>query len=120
MEALSKPVAQPTIKASPGQLAIRLARTLTPSLMLLTLTVAAHAQGTIDLSGSTTWLNSIKTFAIYAGAVIAFVALIFSAIKFAGRDITGAIAGLAGVLFGAGVLGWGAGWISSLSGQSVQ
>jgi hypothetical protein len=30
-----------------------------------------------------------------------------------------AIPGLFGALFGAGVLGWGAGWIGSLTGQSM-
>ena len=31
-----------------------------------------------------------------------------------------AIPGLFGALFGAGVLGWGAGWIGSLTGQTMQ
>lgn len=102
------------------QYAVSCGQTLAPSFVFLAITATAHAQGTIDFSGSTTWLNSVKTFAIYAGAVIAFIALIFTAIKFAGRDIPGAVMGLGGILFGAGVLGWGAGWISSLTGQAVQ
>ena len=36
-----------------------------------------------------------------------------------GDRIQDVIPGLFGALFGAGVLGWGAGWIGSLTGQSM-
>src|SRR5271163_3787767 len=52
-----------------------------------------------------------KTFAVYAGAVICFGGLIFAGIRMMSGRFQDAIPGLFGALFGAGVLGWGAGWI---------
>jgi len=95
-------------------------RSAAPMLLALAFTAAAHAQGTIDFSGANTLMGSFKTFAIYAGAIICFIGLIFAGIKMMGGRFQEAIPGLFGALFGAGVLGWGAGWISSLTGQSVQ
>jgi hypothetical protein len=60
-----------------------------------------------------------KTFAIYAGAVICLGGLIFAGIRMMSGRFQDAIPGLFGALFGAGVLGWGAGWIGSLTGQSM-
>lgn len=94
-------------------------RQLGPAVLLVALTGAAHAQGTLDMSGATNLMNTFKTFAIYAGAVICFGSLIFAGIKLMSGDFARAIPGLFGALFGAGVLGWGAGWISSLTGQSM-
>jgi hypothetical protein len=80
---------------------------------------AAHAQGSIDMSGATNVMNSFKTFALYAGAVICLGSLIFAGIRLMSGRFQEAIPALFGALFGAGVLGWGAGWVSSLTGQSV-
>ena len=80
---------------------------------------AAHAQGQIDMSGATTLMTTVKTFAEYAGAVICLVSLIFAGIKMMSGNFAQAIPALGGAIFGAGVLGWGAGWISSLTGQSI-
>jgi hypothetical protein len=88
-------------------------------LFTLTIAVAAHAQGTLDMSGATTLMNTFKTFALYAGAVICLGSLIFAGIKMMSGNFQQAIPGLFGALFGAGVLGWGAGWIGSLTGQSM-
>jgi hypothetical protein len=97
----------------------RAARTLAPTLIALTLASAAHAQGTMDFSGAQTLMGTFKTFAIYAGAVICFGGLIFAGIRMLSGRFQDAIPGLFGALFGAGVLGWGAGWIGSLTGQSM-
>jgi hypothetical protein len=86
---------------------------------ILTLNAAAHAQGTMDFSGATTLMGTFKTFAIYAGAVICFGGLIFAGVRMLSGRFSDAIPGLFGALFGAGVLGWGAGWIGSLTGQSM-
>ena len=94
------------------------ARSLAPVFVALTLASAAHAQGTMDFSGAQTLMGTFKTFAIYAGAVICFGGLIFAGIRMMSGRFQDAIPGLFGALFGAGVLGWGAGWISSLTGQS--
>ena len=96
-----------------------IARTLAPALLVLAFTSAAHAQGSIDMSGATTVLNTVKTFAEYAGAVICLVSLIFAGISMMSGNFAKAIPALVGAIFGAGVLGWGAGWISSLTGQSI-
>jgi hypothetical protein len=93
-------------------------RTLAPAIMALTFATVAHAQGTMDFSGAQTLMGTFRTFAIYAGAVICFGGLIFAGIRMMSGRFQDAIPGLFGALFGAGVLGWGAGWISSLTGQS--
>ncbi len=94
-------------------------RTLAPTLFALTFASVAHAQGTMDFSGAQTLMGTFKTFAIYAGAVICFGGLIFAGIRMMSGRFQDAIPGLFGALFGAGVLGWGAGWIGSLTGQSM-
>ncbi len=95
-------------------------RTMAPTLLALSLTSVAHAQGTMDFSGATTLMTTFKTFAIYAGAIICFGGLIFAGIRMMSGRFQDAIPGLFGALFGAGVLGWGAGWIGSLTGQTMQ
>ena len=94
-------------------------RSMAPMLLGLTLTAVAHAQGTIDFSGANTVMGSFKTFAIFAGAIIAFGCLIWAGLKMMGGRFQDAIPQLFGALFGAGVLGWGAGWIGSLTGQTL-
>ncbi len=95
-------------------------RAMAPTLLALSLSSVAHAQGTMDFSGATTLMTTFKTFAIYAGAVICFGGLIFAGIRMMSGRFADAIPGLFGALFGAGVLGWGAGWIGSLTGQTMQ
>ena len=99
---------------------IHAVRVIGPTLVALTFAGVAHAQGTMDFSGATTLMPTFKTFAIYAGAVICFGGLIFAGIRMMSGRFADAIPGLFGALFGAGVLGWGAGWIGSLTGQTMQ
>jgi hypothetical protein len=94
-------------------------RMMAPTFIALAFAGVAHAQGTMDFSGATTLMGSFKTFAVYAGAVICFGGLIFAGIRMMSGRFQDAIPGLFGALFGAGVLGWGAGWIGSLTGQSM-
>jgi hypothetical protein len=96
-----------------------LPRAAMPTLFFLTISAVAHAQGTMDFSGAQTLMGTFKTFAVYAGAVICFGGLIFAGIRMMSGRFQDAIPGLFGALFGAGVLGWGAGWIGSLTGQSM-
>jgi hypothetical protein len=98
---------------------LRASRVMGPTLVALTFAGVAHAQGTMDFSGAQTLMTTFKTFAIYAGAVICFGGLIFAGIRMMSGRFQDAIPGLFGALFGAGVLGWGAGWIGSLTGQSM-
>ena len=90
-----------------------------PTLLSLSFATAAHAQGTIDFSGANNVMTSFKTFALFAGAIICFGGLIFAGIRMMGGRFQDAIPALFGALFGAGVLGWGAGWIGSLTGQTL-
>jgi len=99
------------------------AQVMGPTLVALTfagVASVARAQGTMDFSGATTLMSTFKTFAIYAGAVICFGGLIFAGIRMLSGRFSDAIPGLFGALFGAAVLGWGAGWIGSLTGQTMQ
>jgi hypothetical protein len=98
---------------------LRIFRILFPSLIALSISAVAHAQGTMDFSGAQTLMGTFKTFAMYAGAVICLGGLIFAGIRMMSGRFQDAIPGLFGALFGAGVLGWGAGWIGSLTGQSM-
>jgi len=91
---------------------LRAIRVMGPTMIVLSFAGVAHAQGTMDFSGAQTLMQSFKTFAIYAGAVICFGGLIFAGIRMLSGRFSDAIPGLFGALFGAGVLGWGAGWIS--------
>jgi hypothetical protein len=94
-------------------------RAMAPTLIALSLARVAHAQGTISFSGAQTFMQTVQTFAEYAGAVICVVGIIFSGVSFMSGNIQRGVIGLFGAIFGAGVLGWGVGWISSLTGQSV-
>jgi len=98
---------------------LQAARSLWPMLATLAFAGVAHAQGTMDFSGATTLMSTFKTFAIYAGAVICFGGLIFAGIRMMSGRFQDDIPGLFGALCGAGVLGWGAGWIGSLTGQNM-
>ena len=100
----------------------RAAHAMGPTLVALAFAGAAnlaHAQGTISFSGAQTFMQTVQTFAMYAGAVICLIGLIFAGVSFMSGNIQRGVIGLFGAIFGAGVLGWGAGWISSLTGQSV-
>ena len=112
---LAKQLARPFSKRK----LFRVTRAMWPAIVALTVTSIAHAQGTMDFSGAQTLMGTFKTFAIYAGAVICFGGLIFAGIRMMSGRFQDAIPGLFGALFGAGVLGWGAGWIGSLTGQSM-
>jgi hypothetical protein len=104
---LAKRLAQPFSKRN----LLSAARAIAPTLLALALSGVAHAQGTMDFSGAQTLMGTFKTFAIYAGAIICFGGLIFAGIRMMSGRFQDAIPGLFGALFGAGVLGWGAGWI---------
>jgi TrbC/VIRB2 pilin len=96
-----------------------LVRAMAPTLIAMSIASVAHAQGTISFSGAQTFMQTVQTFAEYAGAVICLIGLIFAGVSFMSGNIQRGVIGLFGAIFGAGVLGWGAGWISSLTGQSV-
>lgn len=101
---------------------LRTANAMAPALVWLSFAGVANlaqAQGSISFSGAQTLMQTVQTFAEYAGAVICLIGLIFAGISFMNGNIQRGVVGLFGAIFGAAVLGWGAGWISSLTGQSV-
>src|SRR5882762_4597177 len=104
---LAKKLAQPFSR----RILLHAARVMGPTLVALTFATVAQAQGTMDFSGAQTLMGTFKTFAMYAGAVICLGGLIFAGIRMMSGRFQDAIPGLFGALFGAGVLGWGAGWI---------
>ena len=116
---LAKRLAQPFSKRNLLETAHVIGPTLTALLFMGAGSAVAHAQGTMDFSGAQTLMSTFKTFAMYAGAVICLGGLIFAGIRMMSGRFQDAIPGLFGALFGAGVLGWGAGWISSLTGQGM-
>ena len=91
------------------------ARTVAPLLIAFAFSTLAHAQGTMSFSGAQTLMGTFQTFALYAGAVICLRCLIFAGIRLMSGRFQEAIPALFGALFGAAVLGWGAGWISGAS-----
>jgi hypothetical protein len=82
--------------------------TLTALMFAGASSTVAHAQGTMDFSGADTLMNTFKTLAMYAGAVICLGGLIFAGIPMMTGRFQDAIPGLFGAPFGAAVLGWGA------------
>ncbi len=116
---LPSPLAARRVTHSLKQTLTRVLRVMAPALVALSFAGVAHAQGTMDFSGAQTLMGTFKTFAIYAGGVICFGGLIFAGIRMMSGRFQDAIPGLFGALFGAGVLGWGAGWIGSLTGQTM-
>ena len=118
-KAFRKPNSLPAVCPPSKRKLAQSLRIMTPTLIALCFAGVAHAQGTMDFSGATTLMGTFKTFAIYAGAIICFGGLIFAGIRMMGGRFQDAIPGLFGALFGAGVLGWGAGWIGSLTGQTM-
>ena len=109
-----------SLKRNPSSMPSRVMAPTLLALSFASVADVAHAQGTMDFSGAQTLMGTFKTFAIYAGAVICFGGLIFAGIRMMSGRFQDAIPGLFGALFGAGVLGWGAGWIGSLTGQTMQ
>ena len=93
--------------------------TLTALVLVGAVSGVADAQGTISFGGAQTVMQTVQTFAEFAGAVICVVGIIFSGVSFMSGNIQRGVIGLFGAIFGAGVLGWGVGWISSHTGQSV-
>jgi hypothetical protein len=61
-------------------------RLIAPALVALSSVGVAHAQGTMDFSGSQTPMGMFKTFAVYAGAVICFGGMaIYRELNWSGR-----------------------------------
>ena len=81
--------------------------------------LAAHAQGTVDLTGVTTAMSSVEKTALLGGAIAVVIGIVFGVFQFMGRNIAGGFLAIGGGLFAGIVIGFAPQWISSLTGQSI-
>ena len=81
--------------------------------------IAAHAQGTIDMSGVTTAMSGVAGTCKLAGAIAVMIGIVFGVFQFMGRNIATGFMAIAGGLFAGIVIGFAPQWVSSLTGQSV-
>jgi hypothetical protein len=95
-------------------------RTLGPLLFALAVSpIAAHAQGTVDLSGVTTAMSSVEKTAMLGGAIAVVIGIVFGVFQFMGRNIAGGFMAIGGGLFAGIVIGFAPQWVSSLTGQTI-
>jgi hypothetical protein len=95
-------------------------RALGPLLLALAVSpIAAHAQGTVDLSGVTTAMSSVEKTALLGGAIAVVIGIVFGVFQFMGRNIAGGFMAIGGGLFAGIVIGFAPQWISSLTGQTI-
>ena len=95
-------------------------RTLGPVLIALALSpIAAHAQGTVDLSGVTTAMGTVEKSCLLGGALAVVMGIVFGVFQFMGRNIAGGFMAIGGGLFAGIVIGFAPQWISSLTGQTI-
>jgi hypothetical protein len=115
-------IAKSGIDLSPrhmASLAVKIARNVGPAFFLLTIATAAHAQGTVDLSGVTTAMSSVEKTAMLGGAIAVIIGIVFGVFQFMGRNIAGGFLAIGGGLFAGIVIGFAPQWVASLTGQSV-
>jgi len=94
-------------------------RTFGPGIFVLAIATAAHAQGTVDLSGVTTAMSSVEKTAMLGGAIAVIIGIVFGVFQFMGRNIAGGFMAIGGGLFAGIVIGFAPQWVASLTGQSV-
>ena len=93
---------------------------ITPCMVPLACCTLAHAQGgTISFTPLTTFMQTVTTMSLLVGALAILVGLIFSVFGFVGGNIFRGVTGAFGAIIGAGIIGWGPDWLSSLTGQTV-
>ena len=81
--------------------------------------LAAHAQGTVDVSGVTSAMKTIETSCLLGGALAVVIGIVFGVFQFMGRNISGGFMAIGGGLFAGIVIGFAPQWVSSLTGQSL-
>ena len=91
-----------------------------PYLIPLTWSTLGHAQGgTISFSPLTAFMQTVTTMSVLVGSLAILIGLIFSVFGFVGGNIFRGVTGAFGAIIGAGIIGWGPAWISSITGQTV-
>lgn len=95
-------------------------RTFGPVLLALAISpIAAHAQGTVDVSGVTSAMATIEKSCLLGGALAVVIGIVFGVFQFMGRNIAGGFVAIGGGLFAGIVIGFAPQWVSSLTGQSL-
>ena len=95
-------------------------RQLGPALVVLAvLPVAAHAQGTVDLSGVTQAMAGVERTCLLGGALAVVIGMVFAVFQFMGRNISAGFMALGGGLFAGIVIGFAPQWIAQLTGQII-
>ena len=91
-----------------------------PYVFPLAWSTLAHAQGgTISFNALTTFMQTVTTACILVGSLAILMGLVFSVFGFIGGNILRGVTGAFGAIIGAGIIGWGPAWVSSLTGQTV-
>ena len=92
-----------------------------PHLVPLACCTLGYAQGggTISFTPLTTFMQTVTTMSVLVGSLAILIGLIFSVFGFVGGNIFRGVTGAFGAIIGAGIIGWGPAWISSLTGQTV-
>jgi hypothetical protein len=90
-----------------------------PVLVSLAASTAAHAQGTVDVSGVTAAMGTIEKSCLLGGALAVVIGIVFGVFQFMGRNISGGFMAIGGGLFAGIVIGFAPQWVSSLTGQSI-
>ena len=81
--------------------------------------LAAHAQGTVDVSGVTAAMSTIEKSCLLGGALAVVIGIVFGVFQFMGRNISQGFMAIGGGLFAGIVIGFAPQWVSSLTGQSL-
>jgi len=97
----------------------RVLKTAIPYFIPLACSTLAHAQGTISFNNLTSFMQTVTTACIVVGSLAILMGLVFSVFGFIGGNILRGVTGAFGAILGAGIIGWGPSWVSSLTGQTV-
>jgi hypothetical protein len=94
-------------------------KTAIPYFIPVACSTLAHAQGTISFNNLTSFMQTVTTACIVVGSLAILMGLVFSVFGFIGGNILRGVTGAFGAILGAGIIGWGPSWVSSLTGQTV-
>ncbi|WP_263385884.1 hypothetical protein [Granulicella arctica] len=96
------------------------ARTTGPLLLALAISpIAAHAQGTVDLTGVTTAMSTVEKTCLLGASIAVVIGIVVGVFQFMGRNISAGFISIAGGLFAGIVIGFAPQWVGSLTGQSL-